>query len=314
MIFKAFASGDIEFDDKFQRFVPFLMGMNDKNNPLDSAALDKGFSVLIATHPFEPKGYVGYGNFLLANNDKSRAAENFAKSLELDAQQSDVWQDYLFMLSGMVDSVKMLEKSREALRFFPQNAIFHLFEGVSLYQQQMLEEALSAFKSGLEFVEDNKGLAVQFHAYIGDIYHSLGDTENSFSHYEQALAIDENNLIVLNNYSYYLSLRGERLEDAERMSAKTVELDPGNPTYLDTYAWVLFKRGRYLEAKFIIERAIDEEGEVSGVILEHYGDILFMTGDVNEAVKVWGKALEKEDHSDVLLKKIEEKRFIDGEK
>ncbi len=313
MVYSALQSGDLSFDDKFQRLMPFLAKMNDPKNPLDSLALDKSLNILIKAHPYEPKGYVAYGNFLAMGKNDRLALKNFEKALELDAQQNDVWQDYLFLLSGQNDNERMLEQTRQAITFFPTNPIFYLFEGISYYQEQNLNEALESFEKGLSNVGDNRALEGQFYAYLGDLYYALKDTASSFSNYEKALAIDENNLLVLNNYSYYLSLTGQKLDKAEKMSAKTVELDPGNATYLDTYAWVLFKRERYMEAKFIMERAIDNVKEPSGVIMEHYGDILFMTGDKSGALKMWKQALEMEEHSDLLPQKIEEERFIDEE-
>lgn len=308
---KAIGAANISFEAKFQRIIPFLMKLDDDSNPLDSTDVENLLTTLTETHPFEPKSYVVHANYLVSANRNKDAIPLFEKALDIDAQLNEVWQDYLFLLSGIDNNEKMLAKSREALTFFPDNPFFHMFHGVSLYQEENLSGALEAFKKGLSLVEDNRGLQVQFHAYMGDIYHSLGDIENSFSNYENALAIDENNLIVLNNYSYYLSLIGKELDKAERMSAKTVELDPGNSTYLDTYAWVLFKRGRYLEAKFIIERAVDNLESPSGLILEHYGDILFKNGDVAEALNIWNKAAGLEDHSELLMKKIEEERYID---
>ena len=117
--------------------------------------------------------------------------------------------------------------------------------------------------------------------------------------------------MVLNNYSYYLSVLGKDLDKAERMSAKTIEIEPGNATFLDTYAWILFKKGQFLEAKFIIERAIDNMDEPSGVVVEHYGDILFKNGNINGALEQWKKALEIGGHSDLLEQKIERKEYID---
>ncbi|MBK7384433.1 MAG: hypothetical protein IPI81_14055, partial [Flavobacteriales bacterium] len=59
--------------------------------------------------------------------------------------------------------------------------------------------------------------------------------------YDKALARIPDDATTLNNYAYYLSVRGEQLEKAERMSKRSNELAPGQPSYQDTYAWVLFR-------------------------------------------------------------------------
>ena len=224
-----------------------------------------------------------------------------------------MWQDYLILLSDLRINDVLAVKSELATSFFPDEPVFRLFNGVSLYQLGDYSKAAASLEKGikLEKVQLNPDLKGQFHAYLGDIYHSLDDDEKSFQHYEEALKINENNVIVLNNYSYYLSLERLELDKAEKMSAKTIELEPGNPTYLDTYAWVLFQKQRYTEARFIIERAIENLKEPNGIYYEHYGDILFKTGDIDGALNAWKKALELGGHSDILEKKIEKREYID---
>jgi Tfp pilus assembly protein PilF len=111
--------------------------------------------------------------------------------------------------------------------------------------------------------------------------------------------------MVLNNYSYYLSLENENLDKAAEMSAKCVQLEPGNSTYLDTYAWVLYKQQNYTLAKFYIEKAIANLTEDNGEVFDHYGDILYKTGEKEKAMDWWKKALETGFESDTLEIKIE---------
>ena len=94
---------------------------------------------------------------------------------------------------------------------------------------------------------------------------------------------------MLNNYSYYLALRKENLDKADKMSALLIKLFPENGNYLDTRAWVLFAEEKYKEARKVIEKVIEGE-HVSATHLEHYGDILFQLGEVDLAVKQWQKA------------------------
>lgn len=312
-LFKGFGSGNIEFSSKFRRFMPFIAQKDQKNNPLNDKGIQQIFEILIETHPYESKTYGAYANYLVSVDKKDEAKSLFEKALNIDASQPEIWQEYLFLISSLQENELLYQKSSEAVHFFPDIPVYRLFHGVSLFQKEKLEKAAQTLEKGLKNVQDNPGLEGRFHAYLGDIYHSLGDFEKCFAHYESALKIDENDVIVLNNYSYYLALRGEKLDKAENMSARTVELEPGNPTYLDTYAWVLFKKGRYAEARFIIERAVDNLEEPSGVVIEHYGDILFKNGDIEGALEKWKEARELGEHSEFIDEKIQKKEFIDGE-
>ena len=138
--------------------------------------------------------------------------------------------------------------------------------------------------------------------------------DSAFIEFDKSLKYNPQNLGVLNNYSYYLSLTHKDLDRAENMSSITIKAEPTNPTYLDTYGWILFMQGAYTTAKIYLENAVkyseEKEKEISAEVLEHYGDVLYMTDDKENAVIYWQKAKEKGSESKTLDKKIETKTFI----
>ena len=134
--------------------------------------------------------------------------------------------------------------------------------------------------------------------------------DKSNAAYEQALTLDPNNPNVLNNYSYFLALRKSDLEKAEKMSALLVKNNPDNPAYLDTYAWVLYSRQKYKDARKVIERAV-VTGNANATHFEHYGDILFQLGDVTGAVQQWEKARGLNANSEILNKKIANRKIYE---
>ena len=97
--------------------------------------------------------------------------------------------------------------------------------------------------------------------------------EEAYKAYEQSLKYNPDNIPVLNNYAYYLSLEQTDLDKAEEMSYRTTKAEPNNATYLDTYAWILFIKGNYAEARIYIDEAMKaEEGNQSDVVVEHCGE------------------------------------------
>jgi len=116
---------------------------------------------------------------------------------------------------------------------------------------------------------------------------------------------------VMNNWAYYLSLRNENLDKAEKMGRKANQLVKDNSSYEDTYAWVLYKQKQYEEAKKWIEKALEHGGEKNGVILEHYGDLFFQLGQTEKAFEYWKKAKAAGKHSDLLDKKIADKKMYE---
>ncbi|TAJ11226.1 hypothetical protein DMA11_17750 [Marinilabiliaceae bacterium JC017] len=306
---KALTFGNVPFEVKMQRILPFIMS-SDKSDVI-KASIPVFFETIIDTHPFESEGYVYYGNYLKSINKKDSAVVQLKKAIDIEPSNELYWQDLLLlqMEKGDVDGLK--NDSELAIEKFNQNPLFYLLSASAYMQLSNNEEALKRLLIGVNFAKNNEALKVQYYASLGDVYYALKKKKEAFFSYDEALKIDENNLVVLNNYSYYLSIEKMDLDRAEKMSSKCVELEPGNSTYLDTYAWVLFQRGRYFEAKYIIERAIDNGGNESAVIVEHYGDILFKNNDIDGALIQWKKAEEMGNDSIVLKRKIENKTYLE---
>src|SRR5574344_419197 len=141
-----------------------------------------------------------------------------------------------------------------------------------------------------------------------EAYNELEEHHKSDSVYELILSKDPNNLNALNNYSYYLSLREEKLDRALELSEKLMGLQKDQPIYFDTYAWVLFKSKNYDDALFMIDRAISLDPNQS-IYYNHKGDILFRLNKIDDAVNMWIKARELGDNSELLNNKINFKKL-----
>ena len=184
--------------------------------------------------------------------------------------------------------------------------------GIAYFQQENYQAALSTYYAGLGIIpKENPRLKSDFYGQIGDIYHQMEQMEQAYKAYEEALKYNEQNVVVLNNYSYFLSLEKRDLKRAERMSAQCIRLEPDNATYLDTYAWVFFVQGNYSLAKIYIENALSKDTTNSYELVDHYGDILFMSGEEAKAVEQWKKAKEMGKESKVLDQKIAEQKYLE---
>ena len=113
------------------------------------------------------------------------------------------------------------------------------------------------------------------------------------------------NVVVLNYYSYYLSLREKDLKKAERMAKRCIELSPDQATYQDTYGWVLYKLKRFNDAEGWLKKAVEGDSK-SPVIIEHYGDVLYQLNHKKEALEYWKRAKNAGGDSRQLNKKVSE--------
>ncbi len=260
---------------------------------------------LVKAHPDDPVSWSLKGDFLMQDKKYEEALNAFEKVISLDSTRYPVWEQVIKLQLQLKKNENAIETAERAINLFPEQGVTYLLKGMGHYQQKEYANVVETLEMGLYFVAD-VDMKVDFYSYLGDSYYNIQKYQDAYHAYERALQIDPDNAYVLNNYAYYLSLRGEQLEKAARMSKKVVDKYPSNATYLDTYGWVLFKQEKYREAKKALQKAVENSNEKSAEILEHYGDVLFMTGKVKQAVEYWKKAAdEKTNNSDELQKKIE---------
>jgi len=310
-LYKGFSHSNVGLDIKIQKLLPFLVNIEQEGNPLSIDDINSYLSILISLHPSDASVYVLNGNFQKYLGNDSLALVSYETSLLIDEQQENIWQEYLMLLFTEHTSSKLLTQSRRVIDLYPENGMFNYFMAFAYMMNDFNVEAIEYFNKSLDYNSDNVEIQSQIYGLLGDLYFTLDSVDQSFKCYDKSLELRSNNVVVLNNYAYYLSILGRDLQKAEQMISNVIQLEPGNPTYLDTYAWVLFQRGKYLEALFIIEQAIENGGDYMGVVLEHYGDILYKIGNTKDAIKYWKLAAESDDDvSSVLDLKISSKTYI----
>jgi tetratricopeptide (TPR) repeat protein len=147
--------------------------------------------------------------------------------------------------------------------------VFYWYAGVASAVLENNEDAITYLEKGRRYTSDKMQMA-EFDAFLGDIYHQQGDEEKAFAAYERALRNNPNNVLVLNNYAYYLAVKNQDLDKALEMSTKAITAEPDNPTYLDTHAWVLYMKGDYKEAEKYMKKALKLLKEPDETYTKHY--------------------------------------------
>lgn len=227
----------------------------------------------------------------------------YAKAARMDGSTFEVW-GAVIQLDGELNQVdSMLVHSENAIERFPNQGILWYSNGTAHLIKKNFKQAISSLEESLKLVKDPT-LVPLIYGQLGDAYNGLGDNAKSDASYDLALKENPDNDHVLNNYSYFLSLRKEKLDLALKMSEKLVKLHQTNATYLDTYAWVLYILKDYKKAKEFLERALVDTSSLSGTIIEHYGDVLFKLGERENAVAQWKRAKKMGETTDLLDKKI----------
>ncbi|MCE1166659.1 MAG: tetratricopeptide repeat protein [Sphingobacteriia bacterium] len=306
---QAFKNPSLGSDSKLQLLFTFYTTEQLYGTKIDNAKLLA--KALMTAHPTDSKVNAFYGDLMFRMRDYPEAKKGLLASMAADSSRYFVWEQLLIIFSTDGDSNNLDKYSKRAVELFPYQPIPYYFYGLKQYRLKNYAEALKLFKSGVDLVNENPVLSGEFYKFIGDISHEIGNVEESDRAYEKSLQYDPDDGYVLNNYAYYLALRGENLEKALSMAERAVELNPGNSNNLDTYAWVLFKRKDYKEALVWILKAIKASNSLNGTLLEHYGDILWFHNQKEEAIKLWQQAKEAGAKGTTLETKLSEKRYVE---
>lgn len=295
-----FANPNLDAEPKIRVLSGYLKMLKTDEESNDAIQLAKQ---LYDTHPGDSKTNAIYGGLLARSGKKAEARDLYVRAAMLDGSDYAVWGAVL-QLDGDLNQVdSMLLHSEKALEMFPNQGMLWYSNGTAQLMKKNYKQAISSFEESLKLITNEPAMITFIHAQLGDAYNGLGDNAKSDASYDLALKENPDNDHVLNNYSYFLSLRREKLDLALKMSEKLVLQHKDNPTYLDTHAWVLYILKDYKKAKVFLEKAM-ADSTVSGTIVEHYGDVLFKLGERENAVAQWKKAKKMGETTELLDKKI----------
>jgi tetratricopeptide (TPR) repeat protein len=306
---KAFGSQELGVDAKMRLLLTYYDWTDS-----DTMLLSKAYSlidILLETHPNNAKPFTIAGDYYYRDDNLTAAKTNFLRAAELDPSRFPIWQQLMIISFDLKEYDEVIILSESVQELFPSQPTSYYFAGLAYMQEKKYRSAIDQFQTGKLMVIDNPNLLAQFYASLGDAYHAQEEIPESDDAYDKSLDIMPDNTYVLNNYSYYLSLRKKKLEKASDMMKRCVELSPGQASYEDTYAWVLYQLKDYNTALIWIEKALASGGISSATIVEHYGDILYRLKRTNEALEQWQKAKELGSDSENLDQKIADKKLYE---
>lgn len=303
----AIRNTNLDFNTKVSIYDYWFKKATGKN--VDEQAYQAG-NAFIDVYPDDKMGYMVLGSYYVNKRDYGLTRQMYEKALACDSTDYIAWQNLVICDADLNDEAAVMEHSKAALKYYPMQPVFYWYAGVSYAVAAKNDEAIAFLEKGRKYCVDRK-LQSSFDSYLGDLYHQIGEEAKAFDAYDRVLMFDPDNVLVLNNYAYYLSLKGTELEKACQMAAHAVDLEPKNGTYLDTYAWVLYKMGNYQEAEKQMKKALDYTKNPEGLYFEHYGDILFHLENQKKALEYWEKAKKVGTYSDKLEQKLQDGRMYE---
>ena len=306
---QSMGSKNIDVDTKV-RLLMSLLNLGNRNKNYKKVLPELG-KIFTETNPDEPKSFSIYGDILSDADRFSEARDAYRKVTTMDSSKFVIWQQLILLDYGLQDSASLAKESEKAMNLFPEQPEPYYYYAISQMNNGNINNAISALNNCKNVLVKDNNLLLKVLTLLGDCYHTVKKYDLCYESYEKALKIDPNDLYILNNYSYFLAEKSTNLDRAQELAERMISKSMDDFQRLDTYAWVCFRKKDYEKAKTWIEKAIQNGGDKDAVIMEHYGDILFYNGDTDKAVEMWNKALGLGSKSELLKKKIADRKYYE---
>ena len=198
-----------------------------------------------------------YGDVLMRQRKYGEAARWLERSLSHDSSRYEVWEGLLICLTEVPEREDDLAAlAARAARLFPMHTLPHYLQALHAVQHERYAEALQHLEKAEKWGFAKGYLEAETYGLMAEAAYRTGDYERAWRCFDRCLELRPDEWGTLNNYAYYLSLRGIELEKALAMSRRTIEAEPDNANSLDTYAWILHLLGRDAEGLPYMRKAV----------------------------------------------------------
>jgi len=270
------------------------------------------------------------GDLRYQDEQYEEAAQLLHRALDQNPRALDRWiqASAAYLQAGKADQA--VQVAEEGLLLFPGQQPLTRIAAQGLLRLNRNRAAIDQFESLRTLMAESDTPTDQranVLATLGLLYNRIGDMAASDAAYAEAIALDSEHALALNNFAYSLASRGLRLDEALDMAQRAVDLHenkrPDERTlreaeyrdklsdylsthakYMDTLGWVYYQMEDYESAATWLQRAIDT-GDASATVYEHYGDVQRALDNLDAARSYWQQALDRAPNRDALRQKLD---------
>jgi len=240
--------------------------------------------------PESSRIYLNMGVLEMGLKDFTKAEEFLNKALELDEENLGASFILAFLYAHLKNETKMnavYERFlKQAHRLQPENLQISEYLGQFYFEKGNVEEASNVYRMLVSVHPDY----VNGYFWLGFLAESQGKRKEAISFWEKTIQMDPNHADALNSLGYLYAEEGTRLQEANLLVRKALELRPDEGAYLDSLGWIYYRLGDYPKAEFYLKKASEHMND--HVILYHLGEVCKAMQKKDDACKWWKKSIE----------------------
>ncbi|HEX4748423.1 MAG TPA: tetratricopeptide repeat protein [Bryobacteraceae bacterium] len=97
---------------------------------------------------------------------------------------------------------------------------------------------------------------------------------------------------TLNYLGYMFADQNTRLQEAQDLIKKALDLEPNNYAFLDSMGWVYYRQNKLDDAERALAHSVQLESK-DPTIHDHLGDVYFKEGKLKEAIEQWQSSVQE---------------------
>ena len=199
---------------------------------------------------------------------------------------------------------RQIEQARQYLtslrQLYPEQSIrFYLMESRALLSLGQLENCNTLLNEALLAYPKDESL-LYARSTVSEKRRDYPKMEQDLL---QIIKQNPNNAIALNALGYVLANQNRRLNEAQALIERAIQLTPDEPAILDSMGWLYYRQGKLDEAQKYLQQAYSAFPDPE--VAAHLGEVLWQANQREQAQIIWQQGLAKDPNSPIILETME---------
>ncbi len=297
-IFNAIEGDDLDLNPKTE-LLRYYISEELQPDGTGAEKIDSLFETMVSQYTHDASLRELYTSYLITMQRYTDAAEQMEQAVALDNSKPQNFILLAQLYGSANDFENLIKTTRKGQQFYPNETRFYELRAGAQSRLKLYPEAVGSLREALAIEGLTDQTRSNLYRDIADIAQQDSSTlaDSIITNYEEALRLNPENDLAMNNYAYWLAENRGDLLRAKDLIAKAVIFDPGSATYYDTYAWVCYRLGdlenakRYIDMALLFDKSEQENSpEQLSELLEHAAAIYESLGQLDKAKEYLDRA------------------------
>lgn len=300
-----FQNPETDIDSKVKQLIPYVQQVADDKDLAMAQRLMPLAQLLEEVHPDEAKSFALYGDLLFHSGNEDAALEKYKKAIQLDKGVFNIWEQALYILKNNNQYDELLKMTDQAQNYFPNQSAVLIYRGLAFIGLDNYAQAIPELKQAKLMTRKIPSAQLEILQYLAVANAEMKQWGKAKEHYDEALALNPKDPMLLSNYAASLAASGKDLDKALGLIQEANELSPKNPWVMTNYGRVHLAKGEMTQSREWLEKAERAGGARLAQTNDALGDLYYQEKKYPQAKEYWEKAIQLGGKKSKLEKKID---------